>query len=42
MNAIAAIISGLALSIWDLGLNHGEFTRLGLSAASQILRSLGL
>jgi hypothetical protein len=39
---MAATISAVALSIWDLGVNHGEFTRLALSAASQIVRSLGL
>ena len=42
MNAIAAVISGLAVSMWDLGMNHGEFTRLALSAGFQILRSVGL
>jgi hypothetical protein len=42
MNAIAAIIGGLALSIWDIGANHGEFTHLAFSAVSQIAHSVGL
>lgn len=42
MHAITAIISALGMSIWDLGVNHGEFTRLALSVASHFVRLIGL
>ena len=42
MHAITAIISALGMSIWDLGVNHGEFTRLALSAASHFARMIGI
>ena len=42
MHAITAIISALGMSIWDLGVNHGEFTRLALAAASHFVRMIGI
>lgn len=42
MNGIILTISAFSLSMWDIGLHHGEFTRLALSAASHIVHAIGL
>ena len=42
MNAIVLTISALGLSMWDIGLHHGEFTRLALTTASHVAHAFGL
>ncbi len=42
MYALTVTVSALGLSIWDIGLHHGEFTRMALAMVSQIARSIGL
>lgn len=42
MNAIILTISAFGLSMWDIGLHHGEFTRLALYTASHVVHAVGL
>jgi len=42
MQVLTATISALCLSVWDLAMNHGEFTRLALAAASHVVHTVGL
>jgi hypothetical protein len=39
---MTAIISAFGLAIWDLGMNHGQFTRLGISVAAHVAHTVGL